>query len=250
MHRDAAYGKDPAQKLDVYQPPGAADAPIILMVHGGGWRHGDKAAANVVNNKVAHYLPRGYVFVSTNYRLSSGVSPVAQAGDVADALAYVQKHASSWGGSARKVVLMGHSAGANLVALVAADPDFAAHANASPWLGTVALDSAAYNVGPIMNAPHLPLYDTVFGTDDSRWAQSSPTLVLGGTPTPMLLVCSSDRSDSCAQANAFAAAAHAHGARTQVDPVPLTHQQINEQVGGPGELTTTIDDFLQLLHLP
>lgn len=90
MHRDVAYGKDPAQKLDVYEPPGAVDAPIILMVHGGGWRHGDKAAANVVNNKVSHYLPRGYVFVSTNYRLASGVSPVLQAGDVADALASVQ----------------------------------------------------------------------------------------------------------------------------------------------------------------
>ncbi len=145
---------------------------------------------------------------------------------------------------------MGHSAGANLVALVAANPDFAAHAKASPWLGTVVLDSAAYDVASIMNAPHLSLYDPVFGTDRNLWAQSSPTLVLGGTPAPMLLVCSSDRSSSCPQANAFAAAAEAHGGRTQVDPVALRHQEINEQVGVAGALTNTIDDFMQLLHLP
>lgn len=250
VHTDIAYGTDPAQKIDVYEVSGAKNALIIVMVHGGGWRHGDKADANVVNNKVAHYLPLGYDVVSVNYRKSAQVSPVTEAGDVAAALAYVQKHAAEWAGSSSNIVMMGHSAGANLVALVAANPVFAASAEAAPWLGTVALDSAAYNVVQIMQTKHLSLYDPVFGTDQTLWEQSSPTLVLSGKPAPLLLVCSSNRANSCPQAKAFANAADALGTSTSVDSVPLSHGQINIEVGTPGALSDTIDAFLRSLNLP
>ncbi|MEO6957501.1 MAG: alpha/beta hydrolase [Antricoccus sp.] len=250
MHSDIAYGDNSAQKLDVYQGSKAKDAPIIIMVHGGGWHRGDKADTNVVKNKVAHYLPLGYDVISVNYRLSPQVTPVTEASDVAAALAYVQKHATEWAGSASKIVMMGHSAGANLVALVAANPTFAAKASAAPWLGTVVLDSAAYNVVQIMQAKHLALYDPVFGTDQELWQQSSPTLVLGGKPAPMLLVCSTNRADSCPQAKAFSIAADALGTSTSVDPVPLSHGQINAQVGAPGPLTNSIDALLRSLKMP
>lgn len=247
--RDVAYGDDPAERLDVYSPANASGDPIIFMVHGGGWRRGDKASADVVDNKVAAFLPRGYVVVSTNYPMSSA-TPVEEAQAVASALAFTQQRAASWGGDPAKVVLMGHSAGANLVSLIAADPSYALAAHAEPWVGTVSLDSAAYDVPTIMNAPHLARYDQVFGDDTTLWKQSSPTLVLAGTPTPMLLVCSSRRSDSCSQADPFAAAVRSHGGTATVATVDLTHQQIDQDVGLPGALTTAVDAFLHSLGLP
>ena len=250
VHRDLAYGSDPAQQLDVYQPAGASGDPIIVMVHGGGWQRGDKGASGVADNKVAHYLPKGYVVVSTNYRLSPTVDPVTEAHDVAAALAYTQQHAQDWGGDAHRVVLMGHSAGANLVSLVAADPSYAKQTGAAPWLGTVSLDSAAYNVVDIMQAPHLSLYDPVFAQNRQLWQAASPTLQLSGRPAPMLLVCGTGRADSCPQAQAFAAAAETLGTRTQVDPVDLRHGEIDSELGTPGALTTTVDTFLRTLGLP
>lgn len=249
VRRNVAYGGDPAERLDVYSPSGARDDPIIVMVHGGGWRRGDKAAADVIDNKVAAFLPRGYVVVSTNYPMSQA-TPVTEAHNVASALAFTQRHAQSWGGDPAKVVLMGHSAGANLVSLIAADPAYATAAHAKPWLGTVSLDSEAYDVPTIMKGPHLPLYDRVFDDDQARWRKSSPALVLSGTPKPMLLVCSSKRSDSCPQADGYAAAVRRQGGTATVTPVDLTHQQIDQHVGLHGTLTATINTFLHALSLP
>lgn len=254
VHRDVAYGTDPNQKLDVYEPQDAANAPILLMVHGGGWKRGDKAASGVVDNKVAHYLPMGFIVVSTNYRLYPAVDPVTEAHDVASALAYVQQHAAEWGGSATDIVLMGHSAGANLVSLVAANSSIARDEGAAAWLGTVSLDSAAFNVVTIMTAPHLSLYDPVFGTDRQLWRDSSPTLTIDAIPAPMLLVCGSGRADSCPQAKAFATEVFAkypdadQGSIT-VYPIDLRHGEINSLVGAPGPLTNTIDSFLESLGL-
>lgn len=251
VEKNVAYGSDPAQVMDIYRPKDANGAPVILMVHGGGWRRGDKAAAGVVTNKMKYYTGKGYIFISTNYRLAPNATPPEQAGDVAHALAFAQQHAASWGGDASKFVLMGHSAGANLVALVAAEPSIAASKGTLPWRGTIVLDSAAYNVVTIMQSPHLGLYDPIFGTDQSLWEASSPTLQLKAAPSaPMLLVCSSNRANSCPQANAFATKAKSFGATPTVLPEPLRHGDINAKLGLPGDYTTSVDDFLHSVGLP
>ena len=113
--RDLAYGPAPAQKLDVYIPEGAKNAPILLMVHGGAWMLGDKGNSGVVANKARHWLPRGYIVVSPNYRMARPPNPLDQTEDVGRALAFVQANAASWGGDGSRVVLMGHSSGAHLV---------------------------------------------------------------------------------------------------------------------------------------
>src|SRR5688572_21089264 len=129
---NVAYGAHARHVLDVYANPGARNAPVILMVHGGGWRFGDKTHANSIDGKIAHWVPRGVVFVSTNYRLLPDADPLEQAEDVAHALAAVQERIHEWGGDGSRVVLMGHSAGAHLVALVASDAKL--RALAKPWL--------------------------------------------------------------------------------------------------------------------
>ena len=241
-----AYGADPAQRLDVYVPA-RPDGRVILMVHGGGWANGDKALPSVVDNKVAHWVAAGTIFISIDYRMLPGTDPLHQADDVADALAWSQRHARDWGGDPGDFVLMGHSAGAHLAALVAADP-LAAHARGvRPWRGTVALDSAALDVEEIMSNPHLPLYDAAFGADPGYWRAASPYARLTHAVAPMLLVCSSRRVESCANARRFADRAHGLHAPAQVLPEPLSHREINDTLGLPSDYTRAVDAFIASL---
>jgi acetyl esterase/lipase len=248
--RDLAYGADAQQRVDAYLPAKpSGHAAVIFMVHGGGWRRGDKAMGSVVTNKVAHWVPQGVVVVSVNYRMLPDANPVEQADDVARALAFAQGKAASWGADPSRFVLMGHSAGAHLVAMLAADRSIATRQGAKPWLGTVALDSAGYDVVKVMEGRHFRLYDQAFGKDPAFWREGSPLHRLNGTPPPLLLVCSSKRSVSCPQAQAFAATAMQLGGRVQVLPEALSHREINATLGEPGRYTSEVDAFLRSLGL-
>lgn len=251
VERDVAYGSAAEQKFDLYIPAGATQAPIVFMVHGGAWMIGDKANAGVVAGKVSRWLPRGYILASVNYRLVPRATPLEQADDLARALALVQTRAASWGGDGRRVLVMGHSAGAHLAALLAADPAFAQARGATRWLGTVLLDSAAMDVPALMQAPHQGFYDTVFKADKAVWALSSPLHRLTAMPqAPLLLVCSSLRENACAQNKAFAAKVSGLGGKATVLPVAMSHREINQDLGLAGEYTEAVDSFVKSLGLP
>ncbi len=207
FERDLPYGTDPQQRLDVYMPGQAKAAPIMFMVHGGAWMIGDKGASAFVSNKVAHWLPKGYILVSSNYRMSRQPNPLDQADDIARALAFVQTKAPSWGGDPARILLLGHSAGAHLVSLLAADPRIVTSKGGTAWLGTIVLDSAAYDLVEIMQRKHPRIYDRAFGKDPAFWTDASPYRRLATAPTPMLLVCSTKRSDACPPTQTFASKA-------------------------------------------
>ncbi len=240
-----SYGADPAQAIDVYAPPGASHAPVIVMVHGGGWRIGDKTSRGVIDNKLKHWLPKGFILVSVNYRMlpQSGVD--VQAKDIAAATAYVQAHAAEWGGDGSKVILMGHSAGAHLVALLSSYPARVTAAGGQVWRGTVVIDSAGLDVPAVMQKKHPKLYDDAFGKDPAYWASLSPAQQLKPGSVPMLLLCATKRpDDSCGQARAFAAQLKANGKETWILPQDLTHMQINDNLGLPGAYTDAVDAFI------
>lgn len=243
---DIAYGSDPAQRLDAYIPAHPT-GDAVLLVHGGGWRRGDKDSRKVVDNKLADWSARGMVVLSVDYRLLPDADPVTQAGDVAAALAYAQSHAQEWGADPARFVLAGHSAGAHLVALLDADPALARAHGARAWRGTVALDSAALDVTKIMQSRHPSLYDDAFGTDPAYWRAASPTLQLARDAGPILLVCSTERATSCDQARGFATAARRLGVRAEVLPEALSHGEINDQLGLPGAYTDAVDRFIASL---
>jgi arylformamidase len=244
--RNVAYGSEPAQRLDVYRQAGATRATVILFVHGGGWRRGDKAMPQMIRNKMPHWVAKGFVFLSINYRMLPDANPLQQADDVSRALAFAQNNAGSWGGDAARVVLVGHSAGAHLVSLITADADLFIDHGVQPWLATIGLDSAALDMEAVMNRPHYPFYDPVFGSDAHFWREASPIHRLNGKPAaPMLLVCSSARDDSCMSARDFAAKAMAFGGSVTVQPVDLNHLQINDQLGLPSAYTEAVDGFLR-----
>ncbi|HEY1505084.1 MAG TPA: alpha/beta hydrolase [Stellaceae bacterium] len=110
---DVAYGDDPMQKIDIYTPAKARNLPIAVFVHGGGFVNGDKKDyANVPSYLAQH----GMVAVNVNYRLAPKVVWPAEAEDVAAVVAFLKKNAAHYGGDPKRIVLIGHSAGANLVA--------------------------------------------------------------------------------------------------------------------------------------
>jgi acetyl esterase/lipase len=247
--RNVPYGGDPAQQRDVYLPAqGAQRAPVILMVHGGGWSRGDKAMRSVVQNKVARWVPRGFVLISTNARRLPGTRPIEQARDVARALAVAQARASGWGADRDRFILMGHSAGAHRVGLIAAEPALAFEQGALPWLGTVALDSAVYDVAASMNNPsHDPIFDQAFGTDPNFWNTVSPITRMRSRIAPFLAICSTVESGSCTRAQSFVDKALGYGSDAVVVQQDLIHGQINDKLGLPSDYTSQVNVFMTSL---
>lgn len=248
---EVAYGSDTRQRFDVYLPERPDHAPIIVMVHGGAWVIGNKSLPQVVDNKLARWLPRGAIVVSVGYRLvpltgTRDVTPLDQADDIARAIAKVQVLAPGWGGDPQRIVLMGHSAGAHLVALVGASPTFAQRARALPWRGTVVLDSAGLNLVGVMRLPHPRLYDRAFGADPALWRAASPLETLVPGAAPMLVVCSTQRADaSCLQSRRFVAHALENGVRASVLEQDLSHGEINGKLGLPGAYTDAVEQFFE-----
>ncbi|WP_027360226.1 alpha/beta hydrolase [Desulforegula conservatrix] len=246
--RDVPYGSDGKQRMDIYIPEKAKDAPVIFMVHGGAWRTGDKAASGVVENKVARWVPKGIIFISANYRLLPDANPLIQEDDVILAIKKAQKDAEKWGGDPSKFILMGHSAGAHLVSLVSADPQKAKKAGAKPWLGTVSLDSAAYDISETMMSKHYRFYDKAFGKDPALWKTASPVHMLSEGANPFFAVCSSIRPDSpCTQARNFAEKGISLGIRIEISEQAMTHADINKKLGISGAYTESVEAFMSSL---
>lgn len=246
--KDLPYGIDKAQALDVYLPDTElTNRPIVFMVHGGAWRIGDKTNHSVIKTKVRRWVKQGWIVVSVNYRLIPAADPYTQAEDVATALAYVQNHSAEWGADASKIILMGHSSGAHLVSLLATDKALGEKFSLKPILGSVWLDSAALDVTEIMQNPHSRFYDKAFGDSAEYWRKVSAIEHLHKDVQPIALICSSQRDDSCPQAQALADKTAQLAVRTKIITVDLSHHQINATLGDNTSYTWQVEDFMRSL---
>lgn len=242
---DIAYGNDGRQRFDVYLSPHPENAPVLFIVHGGGWRNGWKDHPGLIANKASHWIPKGYVIVSTGYRLLPEADPRMQADDVARAIARAQRLAPAWGANPDRFILMGHSAGAHLVVLLGSNPALLAAHGARPPRGVVSLDSGALDVVGIMQArPHLSLFDDAFGDSPAYWRAVSPQHALVRGALPMLVVCSSRRRNACPPSWRFARKAEGLGTRVEVMEQDLSHMAINRELGLPGTYTRQVDAFI------
>jgi triacylglycerol lipase len=122
--RDVAYGSDPLQKLDLYVPEGkGAKRPVLLFVHGGGFVGGDKHGPFYPDNITAWAAKQGMVGVNIDYRLAPKAPWPAAAEDLAAALRWVRANIAQHGGDPDRIILWGHSAGANHVADYVSHPE-------------------------------------------------------------------------------------------------------------------------------
>lgn len=245
---DIAYGDHEAQRLDIYQPDdsdAAQKRPIMVYVHGGGWRKGDKAR---VGEKVDFFCGNGWLFVSINYRLLPEGQHPANVQDVARALAWVHENAGTYGADATQLFLMGHSAGAHLVALVATDerPLKAAGKDLSILRGVVPLDTKAYDLVELTKTRGPDFYQRVFGDDAEVLQDASPAHhVAAGKSIPPFLICYSRGMGAltdpqrAACAHAFARRLKDAGVKAEVvDASDRNHGEINAWFGRSDDRVT------------
>ena len=119
--RDAAFGPDPRQRVDVYAPrrPAATRLPIIVFFYGGSWNSGSKGGYSFVGRALA---ARGFVVAIPDYRLVPQVRYPGFLQDNAAAVRWVRAHAAGFGGDPDRLILAGHSAGGYDAAMLALDP--------------------------------------------------------------------------------------------------------------------------------
>jgi acetyl esterase/lipase len=117
IDRDIAYGGDARHKLDVYRDErGGRRLPVLLFVHGGGFTGGDKRGEFYPENIGLWAAQQGMIGVNVTYRLAPDNRWPAAAEDLAAALAWTRAEIARFGGDPNRIVLFGHSAGANHVA--------------------------------------------------------------------------------------------------------------------------------------
>lgn len=240
--------------LDLYGPERTEGParPIVLFVHGGGWRHGDKAH---VGTKPDAFVSRGCLFASAGYRLDSSVTPREQAADVAAAVAWLHDHAREHGGDGDAIYLIGHSAGAHLAALVGTDDRLLARHELEPsaLAGIVLLDGAGYDVPRQMAAARLPrlrqLYLDAFGDDPEAQREASPIshVVAGKRYPPFLIFHVGQRLDSREQSESLAERLRAAGSEATIVHEPdKTHMTLNRELGLAGDgPTEKVLEFLE-----
>lgn len=228
---------EPLQTLDIYAPAGAAAAPVCVFVHGGGWSKRDK---DEVGAQPRLFNDAGIVVVSVNYRLAPAVQHPENVRDLALAIAWLQANVAAHGGDAKKIVLLGHSAGSHLAALVATDDrHLAAHKlHRDSLAGVISLDGSAFDI-PDRIANGAPTVAEncrrAFGERVEAQRDGSPILhVKDDVPLPpFLLIYLQPDSLNHRQSSRFAEAVRAAGGQATLKHVAdgKTHQAVCDDLG-------------------
>lgn len=244
------YGPYSRQSLSLQRPAGGGAAPLILFVHGGGWSAGARAMGE--GGQGAHFAARGWAWASVGYRLVPGATVEQQAGDIAAALAWLARNAGKLGLDPARVVLVGHSSGAQLAALVGTDPGWAktAEFDFTAIRAVVSIDGAGLDLDAMWAATggKGPFYDTAFGPDAARWHALSPVTHAAAPNAPRWLL-AFDRAHNGVGgwfAQRLAAGLRAAGSSVDLAPIDGTsHMGMLRNLGRADDaLTERLDAFL------
>jgi len=252
--RDIAYGPASLQKLDVY--PAAGDTcgtnPVVVWVHGGGWRTGDKARLQA---KRVWARQNGWTLASVNYRLSDPDVPAPRRirypthnRDVGRAVSWVYDNIDGHGGDPSRIALIGHSAGAQIVSSVGVDEDYLRRAVREAVCGVVSLDTEGYDVTQRIRGGGwgARLYRNAFGNDPAVWRDASPINHLDATDAPQLVIRRGTLGRQRVQIE-YARALRAAGVPATVVVTPAySHGEVNQYLGSVNDdvMTPEIEAFL------
>jgi acetyl esterase/lipase len=233
--RDVAYlqganDADHKDRLDLYLPEGRTNVPVIVSYYGGALTAGDKSEHAFVGQRFAS---AGIATVVVNYRLSPGVTHPAHIKDAAASFAWVKRHIGEYGGNPDRIFLIGHSAGAYLVALLATDERYlAAHKLSLGDIRGVVPVSAFYWVERPGVAPDRD--QSVWGTDQKVWVDASPAHHLHSHVPPMLILYADGDEDWRRRQNVEAAQAIKAAGNKDVTLAMITgrtHMSIWDRIG-------------------
>ena len=239
------------QVLDVHAPAGAKNLPVVFWIHGGGWQTGDKS---MVALKPKAFMDAGFVFVSINHRLLPTVDMGAITRDVASALGWVHKNIAAHGGDPTRLLVMGHSSGGQLAALMCTDDRYAKAEGFSLTMikGCVPVDADTFDIPAIIEMAetrarvhHLPMptygHRQKFGDDPAKHRDFSTVTHVArnkGIP-PFLILHIAGNPDTGAQARRLAGVLEAAGISAKVVAGrETTHATINDNIGAANDPVT------------
>lgn len=254
--RNVAYGSHPAQRADLYMSSGKRGT--IIHLHGGGWVAGDKAEhfPSVLRRQVT----RGYDVVSINYRLAPSDPFPAAVHDTARAITWVRERGARHGLDTSRVIISGHSAGANIAALAAfgANGDFPG--GEIPPVDGVVLFAGVYDFVNTRGTPYGPTNEWAKRLDGPRgWlrnrpnhAPASPTTWLDrNDPTALVVHGAKDGIVSIEQSRALLRRASAVGHPSTIFEVTTDAfgAHCNGHIPWCGMPATTLDRFLDTIKV-
>ena len=260
VQRDVPYAVPAVERqvLDIYAPKDAKNLPVVFWIHGGGWQTGDKSEVQI---KPKAFTEKGFVFVATNYQLLPKVEMGSIIRDIAKSIHWVHDHIAEQGGDPQRIFVMGHSAGAQLAALVCTDDRYlkAEGLSFSILKGCVPVDGDTYDVPAIIETAetrrrvhHQPQakfgHREKFGNDPAKHLDYSAVTHIAKDKKipPFLILYVSSHPDTSAQAERLGAVlkdagipVKLHGAKDS------THSKVNEDIGLPEDPGThAIFDFV------
>jgi len=246
--RDVPYATpaNSRQRVDIYAPEGAKHLPVVFWIHGGGWESGDRTAIQL---KPQAFVDKGFVFVSTGYRLLAEVEMATIFRDVAKSLGWVHGNIARYGGDPTRIFVMGHSAGAQLAALICIDERYL-KAEGVPFTrikGCVPVDGDTFDVPAIIETAEtrrrvhgLPQakvgHRVKFGNDPAKHRDYSAVthVTKGRNIPPFLILHVAEHPDTTAQAQRLDAVLKDAGISSKLFGArDTTHSRINENLGLP-----------------
>lgn len=238
-------------KIDIHAPlitktrglfrPGKK-VPVVIYVHGGGWIKGSREK---VYNLPAFTNSRGWMLVSVDYRPVPRTNIDGQVNDVVRAINWVRANIKRHGGNPKKIVIMGHSAGSHLVAMVGVKK------LGGKLRGIISNDVQAYDMVAYggMRGSLPRVYAAAFGTKISNWIKWSPITYVSkskGYPPFLIMYSGSDYDRRKVLANGFGRALKQQGTRvTWFDGKRYSHGAIASRIGTSAEVTNAVDRFLR-----
>jgi len=246
------YGHERHQ-LDIYTPEASHSEPlpVIFWIHGGGWQVGDKSDVGI---KPKVLTERGFIFVSTNYRLLPEVQMEELIGDVAKSLSWVHKNISAYGGNPEQIYVGGHSAGAQLAALICIDGRYIEREGGSLNMlkGCIPVDGDTYDIPKIIMTAELrqSIYGgkmftfghrQKFGNDPEKHVDfSAVTHVAEGKGIPpFLILYFSGNPETRAQAKRLEEVLQRSGIQAEAyGKRDSNHSRLNNDLGKPDDPAT------------
>ena len=260
IKRDIPYAgtADPHQTLDISSPANAKDLPVVFWIHGGGWHGGDKSDVKL---KPQTFMDKGFVFVSINYRLLPNVDMDTLNKDVAKAFGWVHQHIAEYGGDPKRVLVGGHSAGAELAALICTDEHYLKNEGVSfdTLIGCIPVDGDTYDVPAIVETEETlrrthgqpepkVTHRNEFGTDAKHLADFSAVthIAKGKSIPPFLILYVGSQPTTSAQAQRLGAVLKDYGIPTKLFGAKDTwHSKLNDDLGLPDDpATKALYEFL------
>ncbi len=235
--------------LDIYHyGQTSPQKPVVIYVHGGGFAIGDKA--NNMTNKQNLFSSLGYILVSINYRLSPEIYSTdpnrimypTHHNDVADAVKWVYDNIENYGGNNQKIALLGHSAGAQLVALTGTSNLFlpTRGINLNLIKGVACIDTEGYDVVARCNENNQ-IYLNAFGQANTFWFEASPiNNLFSGTNYPKYFIAKRGSNTRIGYSNAFISKLQSVGVLvSEITANQYDHEGINNAIGASGETIVT-----------